>query len=319
MTRSHPYQTHFETCPGGEVTHLEEYPSHSVPYHIITEHRIYSLDYATLSAETAFEQQETRTDSQTEARIVALSYLPTDIYGVYTTSTQTEYGSTNINQIANTNTSVLVDAFRSIFEGVMDNSDSTWHKPINLVQAGQVIDDTQWKQRVPNVAGDLLSGLILAHTLPNTNHRSSLAFTALYLSQFDEGFDLEHTLSKHPRVTDWIDSFISESKRVLTTRRNIGAFHWLHAHDIKRVVRKNNVTITLDDYNFSNNDLHGQLTQQHAELCTDFISDILILDEDTTILVNTTDPGKSVFADRVDAINSDVPYTLGETVARFQD
>lgn len=319
MTHSHPSSFHVETLPENTITPIDQYPPHTIPYHILTDHHTYSLSYATTNTDEALHETETRSNTETHARTVSFDHLQHPFYGTYTVNTNTNYGSTNLDHINNQNTRTLVDAFTSIFNGVMDHSNSTWHKPINIIRAAQTIDTVQWKQPAVTVASNLLSTLILAHTLPNTNHRSSLAFTGLYLSQTDPSFSLPTALANNPEIEHWIDSFIIDSKRTLTTRRNTGLFRWLHNHDIETVVRKNNIEISLNTYSFENTSLHTELTQQHATLCTDLLTDILLTTDSTHDLLETTDPGKRVFAQRMAATDDSTPYHLGAKVADFRD
>lgn len=318
MTGSITDRSHFESLPSHEITELTDYPSQSVPYHVSTNQYTYSLSYATTESPEAFDELETRRNEDTDGAIVSFEHLSNPFYGVYTTTTNVNYGSTNLSHVNNENTRTLVDAFTTVFKGVMDNSDSSWHKPINIARAGQTIDDVQWKEPASVVAGDLLSSLILAHTLPNTNHRSSLAFTGLYLSSIDSNFSLPVVLSETPKVKDWLNTFIADSKRIITTRRNTGLFRWLHNHNIDTVIRKNEVVISLDDYDFNNTNLHNKLTEQHRDLCAGVVGDIL-LTTDTHDILEEDDRGKQVFSDRVAATSQDTPYRLGGLVSNFRD
>lgn len=318
MTRSHPSQRQLDTLHPSQVTELHDYPATDIFYHFPTTEGMYSLSYATTNQEEAFAEADQRADADTESRVVSFEYLTSPFYGVYTANTHTDYGSTNLEHISNTNTRTLVDAYTTIFESVMDHSDSDWHKPINIIRAAQTIDDVQWKQPAPDVAGELLSSLILAHPLPNTNHRSTIAFTGLYLSTLHDNFSLPTALKNEPQLTDWIDSFISTSKAILTTRRNTGLFRWLDDQEIETVVRKGGVLITLDDYDFSNQNLHESLTEEHLNECTAIIADILLATEIDDIF-ELQDDGKRTFSDRVAAADEMQAYSLGEAVAEFRD
>lgn len=318
MTRSSTYQIHIDEIDSDAITPISSYPANSVPYHLSTDNFMYTLAYATGDRTRAIDQAKTREDESTTSGIVSFNHLATPFYGIYTTSTQTDYGTTNLSTITAENTRVLVNAFISIFGNVMSHSNSDWHKPVNVASAGETIDTIQWKQPVCSVGGELLSSLILTHSLPNTNHRSSIAFTGLYLSTIHDDFSFPDTLSENPQLHDWTNTFIIDSKRILTTRRNAGLFQWLANHNIDTVSRKNGILISLNNYDLENPDIQDRLTMQHEQLCIDYISDIVV-ESQTENVSEVTDPGKSVFADRVAATTTECFEELGAAVAQFRD
>ena len=68
-------------------------------------------------------------------------------------------------------------------------------------------------------ASEVLSSLIVLHGLPNTNHRSSIMFTAIILEMLEIKFP--HYGSK-PNKQRWIDDcnrYITKSKRILYSRK----------------------------------------------------------------------------------------------------
>jgi prophage maintenance system killer protein len=72
-----------------------------------------------------------------------------------------------------------------------------------------------------------MSTLVLNHALPNANHRTSIAMAKWYIECADSMFSFPEMATKDHDWIEWVDSYIAESKRLLTIRRNTTAFRLL--------------------------------------------------------------------------------------------
>ena len=192
----------------------------------------------------------------------------------------------------------LFQAFSSFEEEWAAKGDPLkWYKQPNVQRIVQEVNETQWQQPVPDVAGCLLSNLIFAHPLPNANHRSSLSFVETYLSTFEPEFEIPDT-GVHGEWYDWAKEFVRESKRLLSLSRKARMFCHLQNWGCDAVVRKNNVTIEFDEYDIEVPHPRPHFREQHQELSTQFVYQVLERTEYDT-LIGVQDPGKQVFLDRL--------------------
>jgi hypothetical protein len=107
----------------------------------------------------------------------------------------------------------------SIFDVIDDDQNLVWYKPLEPDRIADAIARVEWRQAIPNVGGQLLSNLILAHGLPNANHRTALGFLNAYLATIEPAFEPPATTTANDEWIDWIDEYITESKRLLRSRR----------------------------------------------------------------------------------------------------
>ncbi|WP_169333444.1 hypothetical protein [Natronococcus jeotgali] len=64
------------------------------------------------------------------------------------------------------------------------------YKQMDLEVVPTVLNQVEWRQQVPEVAAELLSHFILAHSMPNTNHRTAIVLVDRYLTSIDENFNM---------------------------------------------------------------------------------------------------------------------------------
>lgn len=97
------------------------------------------------------------------------------------------------------------------------------YKNIDVRSLPTVLDRTDWTGTATEVAGRLASNLILQHALPNANHRTAVALIQYYLRQINSDFSMSKTAVETEPDThgwqEWVNSYINESKRLLTVRR----------------------------------------------------------------------------------------------------
>jgi hypothetical protein len=170
------------------------------------------------------------------------------------------------------------------------------YKQIELERVPDALARIDWSGTAVDVAGQLMSTLILKHPLPNANHRTAISMAQWYLESIETGFSFPDFATKGSGWKAWVNRYIIESKRLLTVRRNTTAFSLLAEWGCDTVVRKTDVEIDLDEYDLdlTRSEAYSYYADMHTELCTDFLSESVTRaghDE----LVSTDGIGKAEF------------------------
>lgn len=147
------------------------------------------------------------------------------------------------------------------------------YKQIELERIPDAITRIDWNGTAVAVAGQLMSTLILKHTLPNANHRTSISMAQWYLESIETGFSFPDFVTEEYDWKSWVNEYITESKRLLTVRRNTTAFSLLAEWGCDTVMRKNGIEIVLAEYDLdvTQSEAYKQYGEIHTELCTDFL------------------------------------------------
>jgi len=147
------------------------------------------------------------------------------------------------------------------------------YKQIELDRVPDAIERVDWDQPAVDVAGQLLSTLILTHALPNANHRTSISMAQWYLESIETGFSLPDFATADYDWKEWVNEYIVESKRILTVRRNTRPFSLLAEWGCDVVKRKNDIEIVLAEYELDlpKSDAYKYYGDLHTDLCTDFL------------------------------------------------
>lgn len=147
------------------------------------------------------------------------------------------------------------------------------YKQIELERIPDAIDRINWDCAAVDVAGQLMSSLILKHALPNANHRTSISMAKWYLESIETGFSFPEFATEEYDWKKWVNEYIIESKRILTVRRNTTAFSLLAEWGCDVVKRKNDIEINLAEYNLdlSQSDAYEYYGDKHTDLCTEFL------------------------------------------------
>ena len=126
------------------------------------------------------------------------------------------------------------------------------YKNIDADVLPDIFDRTSWHGSATAVAGRLASNLILKHPLPNANHRTAVALVQFYLRRLNPDFSLPDTsVEVDPESYawhEWVNEYITESKRLLTVRRKNVVFKHLHKFGVRTVERKHAIEIDLTAY-----------------------------------------------------------------------
>lgn len=162
----------------------------------------------------------------------------------------------------------------------------------------RALDHVSWGASLPQVAGELMSNLILRHSLPNANHRTSIAMLQFCLESTDPSFEMPPTHIDDETWQEWVDPYIVDSKRLITVRRNNVRFKQLEDLDVDLVERKDGIQIQLDEFEL---DMHWRealstYARQHEAHCTEFARSVLE-QVDREDLIDTTGPSKQEFTE----------------------
>jgi hypothetical protein len=141
----------------------------------------------------------------------------------------------------------------------------------------QALEHVSWGSPLPTVAGELMSNLILRHSLPNANHRTGIAMLQFCIESVDADFAMPRTHLDDETWQEWVDPYIVDSKRFITVRRNNVRFNHLEEPDVDLVERKDGIQIRLAEFDL---DMHWQealseYAERHEEHCTVFARAVL--------------------------------------------
>jgi len=170
------------------------------------------------------------------------------------------------------------------------------YKQIELERIPDALARVDWTGTAVDVAGQLMSTLILKHALPNANHRTSISMAQWYLESIETGFSFPDFATEAYDWKAWVNEYIAESKRLLTVRRNTTAFSLLAEWGCDIVIRKNGIEIDLAEYDldFTRSEAYAYYGDVHTELCVDFLRESVTRaahDE----LISTAGIGKAEF------------------------
>jgi len=170
----------------------------------------------------------------------------------------------------------LVELLEAAIE-VRQQDEFRLYKEFEPQKIQQAIEHVSWGTSVPQVAGELMSNLILRHSLPNANHRTGIAMLQFCIETVAPDFDMPRTHIDDFTWRDWVDPYIVDSKRIITVRRNNIRFKRLQELGVDLVERKDGIQIRLAEFEL---DMHWRdalstYASRHEKHCTDFAQDVL--------------------------------------------
>lgn len=200
-------------------------------------------------------------------------------------------------------TARILRLFRSIIEQTFEEEEKRLeaYKQVEVDDIPDALSYVDWSGTVAEVGGSLFSNLVLAHTLPNANHRTSLALLELYIQAHEYRFTLPDVATDDFKWQTWVNNFIRDSKRILTVRRNNLTFHYLWKYGCNEVERKDGITIHLKNYELGmlNHEAYRKYADRHRECCTEMTEEILC-QEGYDELLDEPGLGKQQFAERLE-------------------
>ncbi|WP_128477264.1 hypothetical protein [Halorussus pelagicus] len=280
----------------------------TVPYHIDSTQAVLSLEFVNPDRTTVVKrknQYESRSSNEGEVRTEIRTHpLDQRVYSLYTAELfpaklPDDYAAdmTDAEQ-------VLLDTVLYAFTGVKERCESRgeslrWYKRPNFGEILTQFERVQWRQSVPEVAGNLLSNLILGHPLLNANHRTALSVVRTYLESIAPEIETPAAGTGQGQWHSWANEYIRESKRLLTVRRNADSFSYLEQWGCSTVTRKESIDINLSRRELNVDNPHRYYGRRHREKSIEFVTE-LIERAGREDLLNRTDDGKSAFVSRLD-------------------
>ena len=192
---------------------------------------------------------------------------------------------------------VIVDTVLALFDVIDDDQGIQWYKPLEEDSIADAIEQIQWKESAVNVGGQIVSSLILAHGLPNANHRTAVSFLELYLESIEPLRTVPQT-NVGDSWAEWVNRFIRESKRLTTLRRKAGLFQFLSDRGATIARRKNDVDIRFSEYAIDVSDPWDHFGALHQDLCIRFVVEY-VERAGVPELKEKQDDGKHVLASRL--------------------
>ena len=122
------------------------------------------------------------------------------------------------------------------------------------------------------------------------------------LESIETGFSFPEFATTEYEWKAWVDEYITESKQVLTVRRNTTAFSLLADWGCDVVKRRNDVEIVLEEYDLdlTRSEAYEYYGDVHTELCTEFmIKSVKRAGHDE--LISTDGIGKAEFVTYLEA------------------
>ncbi len=193
-------------------------------------------------------------------------------------------------------------AIIDIFDGILTEkenlgADISMYKKMDLEKIPDILNRVEWRQLVPDVGAELLSYFILAHPMPNTNHRTGIGLLDRYLTSYDGGFAMPAT-GEADQWYKWAREFIYHSKRILTLRNQLPLLRWAHQYGYECAERKEGIQITLEEIDLDRADYRSYYANRHLDRTRKFVETALE-EADATHLRQETDDGKRAFGDRL--------------------
>ena len=265
----------------------------TVPYHIEEDNQTYSLSFAhTRRAECESHLQEA--DESTTGLVRRLDGLTPETYATYTAASGSSVATAADDAPVHAPEVQLV---LRTHEAIVEDAHPGGSKQYDLQKVEQVFSRVQWKQPVGDVAAELLSRLVLAHPLPNTNHRTSVAVACSYLATHEPEFEPPSELADEP-LPEWVETYFADSKRLVTVRRNARLFGWLSERGATHIQRKNSINIALSEYDLDVDQPMSWFADRHVDRTTEFIG--ALLDETGCAhLEEEQDDGRRTFRARI--------------------
>jgi len=181
---------------------------------------------------------------------------------------------------------------------VRDDDEFRLYKEFEPEKIRQALDHVSWATALPEVAGDLMSNLILHHSLPNANHRTAIAMLQFCVESVVPDFEMPRTHLDDDTWQEWVDPYIVDSKRLITVRRNNVRFQRLEELDVDLVERKAGIQLRLADVELAMNwrEALTKYARRHENHCTEFARSVLE-QADQRELTERSGPTKREFVD----------------------
>lgn len=235
-----------------------------MPTRVVHQHHPDDIDYSLAAVDTDPDAFDARLhDPEEDVKLIDYSLPDGDVRVLYTpgvsgTATDLEHEISpaqlkeDLDPMDTTSRVIaiwLLQFFADMQQEERDNGDElAIYKNLEIDQVPEAVDYVSWDGSATDVAGSLMSNLILRHSLPNANHRTGITMAQTYLEAAGADFETPKTHTEEYEWREWIDPYIAESKRLLTVRRHNLYFLILKQNGCEIVRRKHDIEIPLDDY-----------------------------------------------------------------------
>ncbi|MFC6823748.1 hypothetical protein [Halopelagius fulvigenes] len=270
----------------------------------------FSLKYSSASQSEILSR---RKDSDNATKLIGYPF-DTPVYALYESDTEIkDANEIDFNQkwlsdrIAELPREGQVVAFRlvELLEAAVDvgeKEEFRLYKEFEPQKIRQVLDHVSWGTPLPQVAGEVMSNLILRHSLPNANHRTGIAMLQFCIESVEPDFEMPRTHLDDETWQEWVDPYIVDSKRLITVRRNNIRFKQLQELGVDLVERKDGIQIQLDEFEL---DMHWRdalstYATRHEGHCTEFARAVLERAERNDLL-KKAGPTKQEFIDYLES------------------
>lgn len=185
---------------------------------------------------------------------------------------------------------------------VREEEEFRLYKEFEPQKIRQALNHVSWGAPLPQVAGEVMSNLILRHSLPNANHRTGIAMLQFCIESLDLDFRMPRTHLDDETWQEWVDPYIVDSKRLITVRRNNVRFKQLEELGVDLVERKDGIQIQIDKFEL---DMHwrdalSMYASRHEDHCTEFARSVLERAEREDLL-REAGPTKQEFIDYLES------------------
>jgi hypothetical protein len=273
----------------------------------------YSL---TFSSPSASDLAERRATTDNPAKAIGYPFDP-PLYVLYESSTavvsaeEVEYDrewlAERVGELSRAG-QVVVFRLVELLQAAVDARDEDefrLYKQFEPQKVQQAIDHVSWDSPLPRVAGEVMSDLIIRHSLPNANHRTAIAMLQFCIESVDPAFEMPGTHVDDESWKEWVDPYIVESKRLITVRRNNVRFDRLLDFGVDIVERKDGIQIHLADFEL---DMHwsealSPYAERHEDHCVEFARTVLNRAERED-LTEQPGPTRSAFVDYLEELGA---------------
>ena len=245
----------------------------------------FSLKYSSASVEEILSQRQRSDESiklmryPFETPVYVLYEGDSEIESAQDVDFDQEWLSARIRELSRAGQVVafrLVELLEAAVD-VREEDEFRLYKEFEPQKIQQALDHVSWGAPLPNVAGEVMSNLILRHSLPNANHRTGIAMLQFCIESVDPDFEMPRTHVDDNTWREWVDPYIVDSKRLITVRRNNLRFKQLEKLDVDFVERKDGIQIRLSEFELDMQwrDALSEYAGQHEAHCTAFAQAVL--------------------------------------------
>lgn len=149
------------------------------------------------------------------------------------------------------------------------------YKEEEVEKLPEALDRVDWNGTATEVAGQLISNIILVHALPNANHRTAISMAQVYLRKINPGFSMPDTTTDEYDWRQWVNEYIRKSKEIITVRRKNVLLKYLRDFGVEEVERRNEIRIRLDDFKLDMTPAEAQryYAEKHEQLWNEFVEE----------------------------------------------